>query len=279
MKLKFTKMHGCGNDYIYVNCFNQELPFPKEFSREFSQRRYGIGSDGLILVCPSDIADAKMRMFNADGSEGKMCGNGIRCVGKFLHDNGLSSSRKMTVETLSGVKEVLLLSNSDNVGTLKINMGSPSFFSGDVPVFTDKKEIVNESFCIDNLNYKITCLSMGNPHCVVFKDNIGNINIEKIGSLFEKNSMFPEGINTEFIEVIDENNINMRVWERGSGETLACGTGACASVVACIRNGLCKKDEDITVNLLGGKLTVKYSDNTVYMTGEAKKIFEGEVEI
>ena len=279
MKLKFTKMHGCGNDYIYINCFNQKVSFPNEFSKRFSQRRYGIGSDGLILICPSDVADAKMRMFNSDGSEGKMCGNGIRCVGKFLYDNGLSSGEKMTIETLSGIKEVWLLKNSDNVGILKVNMGSPSFFACDVPVLTDKKEIVNESFFIDNLNYKITCLSMGNPHCVVFKDNIHSVDIEKIGPLFEKNSIFPEGVNTEFIEIIDENNINMRVWERGSGETLACGTGACASVVACIRNGLCKEGEEITVNLLGGKLTVKYSDNIVYMTKKKKKIFEGEVEI
>lgn len=279
MRLKFTKMHGCGNDYIYVNCFNQELSFPEEFSRKFSRKRYGIGSDGLILVCPSDIADAKMRMFNADGSEGKMCGNGIRCVGKFLHDNNLVVNKKMTIETLSGVREVLLLDNNSDTGILKVNMGSPSFCPSEIPVVTNKKEIVFEDFCIDNVNYRITCLSMGNPHCVVFMDDIDNIDIEKTGPLFEKNCIFPEGINTEFIEVIDKSNIKMRVWERGSGETLACGTGACASVVACIRNEFCKEGSDVTVHLLGGKLTVNYDGNVVYMTGEAKKIFEGEVEI
>jgi carbamoyl-phosphate synthase large subunit len=279
MKLKFTKMHGCGNDYIYVNCFNQKLLLPEEFSRKFSQRRYGIGSDGLILVCPSNIADAKMRMFNADGSEGKMCGNGIRCVGKFLYDNNLAPGKKMTIETLSGIKEVSLLSNSGNIGTLKVNMGAPSFSSGDVPVSLDKKEVVGEDFYIGDENYKITCLSVGNPHCVVFMDDINNIDIEKTGSLFEKNSIFPEGINTEFAKIIDENNIKMRVWERGSGETSACGTGACASVAAAVRNGLCEKGKDITVHLSGGKLIINYSSDTIYMTGEAEKIFEGEVEI
>lgn len=278
MKLKFTKMHGCGNDYIYVNCFDQNLPFPEEFSKKFSHRRYGIGSDGLILVCPSDVADAKMRMFNSDGSEGKMCGNGIRCVGKFLHDNNLTTKKKLTIETLSGVKEVLLLDNNDSIGLLKVNMGSPIFCPGEIPVVSGE-EIIFKDFCIGNVSYKITCLSMGNPHCVIFVDDVENINIEKIGPLFEKNSIFPEGVNTEFVEVIDGNNIKMRVWERGSGETLACGTGACASVVASIRNKFCKKDDDIIVHLFGGKLTVKYSDNTVYMTGEARKIFEGEVEV
>ncbi|MDR1628210.1 MAG: diaminopimelate epimerase [Oscillospiraceae bacterium] len=279
MKLKFTKMHGCGNDYIYVNCFDQELLFPEEFSRKFSQRRYGIGSDGLILVCPSDVADAKMRMFNADGSEGKMCGNGIRCVGKFLSDNNLALSKKMTVETLSGIKEVLLLSNDGDIGILKVNMGAPDFFAGNIPVSSNKSEVVYEDFYIDNINYKITCLSMGNPHCVVFMNDIDNIDIEKIGPSFEKNSIFPEGVNTEFTEVMDESNIKMRVWERGSGETSACGTGACASAVASVRNGLCEKGKDIAVHLLGGKLIINYSNNAVHMTGEAKKIFEGEVAI
>lgn len=278
MKLRFTKMHGCGNDYIYVNCFDQNLPCPEEFSKEFSKRRYGIGSDGLILVCPSDVADARMRMFNADGSEGKMCGNGIRCVGKFLYDNGIVNSRKMAIETLSGIKKVWILNNNDNVGMLKVDMGSPSFCPREIPVMSDE-EVVFKDFFIDKVNYKITCLSMGNPHCVIFSDGIENISIEKIGPLFEKNSIFPEGINTEFIEVIDESNLKMRVWERGSGETLACGTGACASVVASIKNGFCKEGDDVTVHLLGGKLTIKYIDNVVYMTGEARKVFEGEVEI
>jgi carbamoyl-phosphate synthase large subunit len=279
MKLKFTKMHGCGNDYIYVNCFNQKLLFPEKFSKKFSQRRYGIGSDGLILVCPSNIADAKMRMFNADGSEGKMCGNGIRCVGKFLSDNNLVLSKKMTIETLSGIKEVLLLSNGGDIGILKVNMGAPDFLAGNIPVSSNKSEVVCEDFYIDNVNYKITCLSMGNPHCVVFMDDIDNIDIEKTGPLFEKNSIFPEGVNTEFAKVIDKNNIKMRVWERGSGETSACGTGACASVAAAVRNGLCEQGKDATVHLSGGELIINYSSDAIYMTGEAEKIFEGEVEI
>ena len=279
MKLKFTKMHGCGNDYIYVNCFDQNVPFPEEFSKKFSQRRYGIGSDGLIMVCPSDVADAKMRMFNADGSEGKMCGNGIRCVGKFLHDNNLVRSNDMCIETLSGIKRVSLLSENGKIGVLKVDMGMPDFSPKNIPVLTDEKEVIFRDFCLENMSYKITCLSMGNPHCVVFKNGIENIDIEKIGPMFEKNSIFPEGVNTEFIEVLDKNNIKMRVWERGSGETLACGTGVCASVVAAVRSGFCEEGKDVKVHLLGGELVVKYTDGMVYMTGKAEKVFEGEVEI
>lgn len=280
MKLKFTKMHGCGNDYVYFNCFDKNIDNPEKLSVELSDRRFGIGGDGIILICPSNIADAKMRMFNLDGSEGKMCGNGIRCVGKFLYDNGIVRKDKITIETLSGIKTLLLHTQHGKATMLTVDMGKPEFNPSKVPVKLPGDIIVNRCVKIGKEDYNITCVSMGNPHCVLFlKDDVKNLNLNEIGPKFENAAIFPEKVNTEFVNVIDEKTLSMRVYERGSGETLACGTGACAAAVAAVLNGICKKDEDITVRLLGGSLKIKYTDETVFMTGPAKKVFEGEVEI
>lgn len=283
MKARFTKMHACGNDYIYFNCFNQNITNPEGLAIRLSDRHYSVGGDGVILVCPSDVADAKMRMFNLDGSEGKMCGNGIRCVGKFLYDHNLvqQDKKEITIETLSGIKKLHPYKQNNEVTSVRVDMGKAELFPEFIPVLApgNLEKIVNMPVTIGNKNYHITCVSMGNPHCVVFCDNIFDINLEEIGPLFENNEMFPERINTEFVRVIDKNVIQMRVWERGSGETYACGTGACAVAVAAVENGYCDKDKDILVKLKGGNLTVRYTDQTVYMTGEAVKVFEGDIEI
>ena len=283
MKIKFTKMHGCGNDYIYFNCFEQKIDNPEALSIRLSDRHYGIGGDGIILVCPSNVADAKMRMFNLDGSEGKMCGNGIRCVGKFLYDYNLVDQNKeeIKIETLSGIKTLIPYKQNGEVTKLRVDMGRAELLPKLIPVKVDEnlEKVVNYKVCIDKKDFNITCVSMGNPHCVVFIDDVETMDIESIGPKFENNNMFPERVNTEFVRVLDEKNIIMRVWERGSGETWACGTGACAVAVAAVENGFCKKNEDITVKLKGGDLVINYTDKTVYMTGDAKKVFEGVVEI
>lgn len=272
-------MHGCGNDYVYINCFNQEILNPNELSVKLSDRRYGIGGDGIILICPSDSADAKMRMFNLDGSEGKMCGNGIRCVGKYLYDNEMVKSQNITVETISGIKNLTICSNHEKVSTVKVDMGKPEFLPVKIPVSIEMEKVLNYEIKINEESYYINCVSMGNPHCVVFVKDLDMISVEKSGKLFEHNKIFPDGVNTEFVEVLDRNVLSMRVWERGSGETLACGTGACASAVAAVENGLCDKKSDIKVKLLGGNLVVNYTDDTVFMTGNAEKIFEGEIDV
>lgn len=283
MKASFTKMHGCGNDYIYFSCFDQEIMNPETLSVRLSDRHYGIGGDGVILVCPSDVADAKMRMFNLDGSEGKMCGNGVRCVGKFLYDHNLVDQDKeeVTVETLSGIKTLKPYKQNGEVTRIRVDMGKAELLPELIPVAIDKplEKIVNYAAQIGNSTYDITCVSMGNPHCIVFVDDVENINIEEIGPQFENDDLFPERVNTEFIKILDNKTIRMRVWERGSGETWACGTGACAAAVAAVENGFCKKNEDITVKLRGGDLVIRYTDETVYMTGNAERIFEGIVEI
>ena len=279
MKLNFTKMHGCGNDYIYFNCFNQLVNNPSALSKKLSDRRYGIGGDGIILICPSNVADAKMRMFNLDGSEGKMCGNGIRCVGKYLFDNKIVQSDEIKIETLSGIKTVKVLENNGKAERLTVNMGKPELVANRIPVNLNMDKVVNHKVNVGEGFYNVTCVSMGNPHCVVFCSRISAINLEEIGPIFENNKLFPEKVNTEFVEIVDEKTLNMRVWERGSGETLACGTGACAVVVAAVLNGICKKNTDITVNLRGGTLTVKYCDDAVYMTGPAESVFDGVVEV
>ena len=280
MKYSFTKMQGCGNDYIYFNCFNQKINNPEGLSVRLSDRHFGIGGDGVILVCPSDVADAKMRMFNLDGSEGKMCGNGIRCVGKFLYDHNIVDTNKetVTVETLSGIKTLKVYKKDGEVVRLRVDMGKAELNPKDIPVAIEGKEkIVNEKVTVDNREYNITCVSMGNPHCVVFINDVEGLDIEKIGSKFEHDKLFPERVNTEFARVINDHTIKMRVWERGSGETWACGTGACAVAVAAVENGFCKKGEDITVQLKGGDLVINYTDDTVYMTGEAERVFEGTI--
>ena len=279
MSIKFTKMHGCGNDYIYINCFNQEIKNPNELSIKLSDRRYGIGGDGIILICPSDVADAKMRMFNLDGSEGKMCGNGIRCVGKFLFDNQIVKNPNMTIETLSGIKNVTICQSNGKVSTVKVDMGKPEFSPSKIPVVLNSDKVLNYPIDVGEHRYNVNCVSMGNPHCVIFMEDVKSLKIKEVGKLFEHNKIFPEGVNTEVVEKLGNNLLSMRVWERGSGETLACGTGACASVVAAVENGLCKMGQDVTVKLLGGDLTVNYKDDTVYMTGNAEEVFKGEVEI
>ena len=287
IKANFTKMHGCGNDYIYFDCFQHDINNPEALSVRLSDRHYGIGGDGVILVCPSDVADGKMRMFNLDGSEGKMCGNGIRCVGKFLYDHGLvdPAKEKITVETLSGIKTLWPIYNDRKVCAMKVDMGKAELTPALIPVDASKlpdpkaDRIVNAPYTVDGVEYHVTCVSMGNPHCVVFKNDVETMDIEKIGPAFETRELFPERVNTEFIRVLDDHTLKMRVWERGSGETWACGTGACAAAVAAVENGYCKKDTDITVKLIGGDLVIRYTDDTVYMTGNAVTVYEGVVEI
>ena len=283
MKLNFTKMHGTGNDYIYFSTFDQRIDNPEALSVRLSDRHFGIGGDGIILVCPSDKADAKMRIFNLDGSEGKMCGNGIRCVGKFLYDHGMVDIKKkdkLDIETLSGIKHLKAYTLDGEVKSLRVDMGKAILDPKEIPAKMDKDKIVNEPYTIDGEEYNITCVSMGNPHCVVFiKGDIDNLELDKIGPKFENDKLFPERVNTEFVKVLDDHTIKMRVWERGSGETWACGTGACAAAVAACENGFCNKGDDITVKLKGGDLVINYTDETVYMTGEAEKVFEGTVEV
>lgn len=281
VKYNFTKMHGIGNDYIYFNCFDEMINNPEGLSVRLSDRRYGIGGDGIILICRSDVADAKMRMFNLDGSEGKMCGNGIRCVGKFLYDHNMVDTSKDTVsvETLSGIKTLTVYKQDGEVVSLRVDMGKAELDPKNIPVAMDKDKIVNEPVTIDGKPYNITCVSMGNPHCVVFMDDIDGLDIEKVGPKFEFDPLFPERVNTEFVSVIDDHTIRMRVWERGSGETWACGTGACAVAVAAVENGLCPKNEDITIKLKGGDLVIRYTDETVFMTGAAERVFDGTIEL
>ena len=277
--MEFTKMHGCGNDYVYVNGFTNKIENPNKLSEIVSNRNFGIGSDGLIVINPSDVSDFKMSMYNADGSEGKMCGNGIRCVAKYVYDNKMTGKTTITVETLSGIKTLVLNVEDEKVKTVRVNMGTPILKSKDVPVVSDKEQVIDEPIKVNDKEYRITCVSMGNPHAVTFIDDTDSLEIEKIGPLFENNEIFPDRVNTEFIQVVDRNNIKMRVWERGSGETLACGTGACASVVACVLNGL--TENKVTVSLLGGDLFIEYNQekNVVYMTGPATISFTGNIEV
>ena len=277
--MEFVKMEGCGNDYVYVNGFNTKIDNPNELSKIVSDRHFGIGSDGLIVINPSEVADFKMSMYNADGSEGKMCGNGIRCVAKYVYDYKMIDKEVITVETLAGIKTLKLNVENGKVKTVRVNMGSPIINAKDVPVISDKEKVINEPVVIDGKEYGITCVSMGNPHAITFVDDTDSLKIEKIGPGFEKNEIFPNRVNTEFIQIIDRKTIKMRVWERGSGETLACGTGACASVVACVLNNL--TDNKVTVKLLGGDLEIKYDtdENTVYMTGPARIAFTGNIDI
>lgn len=279
MKIKFTKMHGCGNDYVYIDCMEKLLENPARLSTILSDRRKSIGGDGIILIEPSNCAEAKMRIFNKDGSEGKMCGNGIRCVAKYLFDKGhCKDPKSIKIETLSGVKTLEITENNGNEANVKVNMGKPSFKPSEIPVVANKEKLVSEPITIDGNRYEITCVSVGNPHCVIFLDEVYSANVREIGSQLSANTMFPEGVNVEFASVVDKNNITMRVWERGSGETLACGSGACATVIAAVENGFCEKGTDVTVHLRGGKLKVNYGEE-VFLIGNATKVFEGEIEI
>jgi len=278
---KFTKMHGCGNDYIYFDCFHQQIDDPEALSIRLSDRHKGVGGDGIILVCPSEIADGKMRIFNADGSEAKMCGNGIRCVAKFLYDVGLCRKQHLEIDTLSGVKYCDIMEKDGQAAAVTVDMGKAVLTPEEIPVNVPGKPtaIIGKPIPVAGGEYTVTCVSMGNPHCVVFGGDPMEIDIKAIGPKFEKDPIFPQEVNTEFIQVVDGHTLNMRVWERGSGETLACGTGACAAAVAACLNGYCKMGEDITVHLRGGDLVINYTEERVRMTGEAVKVFDGEVTI
>lgn len=280
--MKFTKMHGIGNDYVYINCFEEKI-VPEEMIDDIiamSDRHKGIGSDGVIFIMPSEVADARMRMFNADGSEGKMCGNGIRCVGKYVYEHGISHNNPLRIETASGIKTLNLEVVQSNVESVTVDMGIPILDSKLIPVDLDMEQVINYPLVVNNQEYLITCVSMGNPHCVIFTEGIDYLNLEKIGPLFENNPVFPERINTEFVEIIDDKTMKMRVWERGSGETLACGTGASASVVAAIYNNVFTRDQEIKVILKGGELYITLtSDNHVFMRGSATEVFTGEYKL
>ena len=281
MKLHFTKMHGIGNDYIYFSTFDQTIDDPEALSVRLSDRRFGVGGDGIILVCPSDIADAKMRIFNEDGSEAKMCGNGIRCVAKFVYDHGIVPADKTTVaiDTLSGVKTIDLTVENGRAVSAKVDMGAAILKPSDIPMDHAGETVVDQPLEVGGKTYRVTAVSMGNPHCVTFVGDVDSLDRPAIGPLFENHPAFPDRVNTEFVQVIDDRTLKMRVWERGSGETWACGTGACATVVASCLNGFCRKGEDVTVHLRGGDLVIRYTDETVVMTGPAATVFEGEIEV
>lgn len=280
--MKFTKMHGIGNDYVYINCFEEKI-VPEEMIDDIiamSDRHKGIGSDSVIFIMPSEVADARMRMFNADGSEGKMCGNGIRCVGKYVYEHGISHNNPLRIETASGIKTLNLEVVQGKVESVTVDMGIPILDSKLIPVNLDVEQVINYPLVVNNQEYLITCVSMGNPHCVIFTEGIDYLDLEKIGPLFENNPVFPERINTEFVEIIDDKTMKMRVWERGSGETLACGTGASASVVAAIYNNVFTRDQEIKVILKGGELYITLtSDSHVFMRGSATEVFTGEYKL
>lgn len=277
--MKFTKMQGCGNDYVYVNCFEEKVENPSKVAQIVSDRHFGIGSDGLILICPSDVADFRMRMYNADGSESEMCGNGIRCVGKYVFDYGLTDKKKVTVETGAGIKELEFTIENGKVSLVKVDMGEPILKASDVPVVSDKEQVINEEIVVNGTSWKMTCVSMGNPHAVVYIPDTKSLDIEKIGPHFENHEVFPNRTNTEFVQLLSRDEINMRVWERGSGETWACGTGTCACVMASILNGY--TDNKVLVHLLGGDLVIEYDEesNHIFMTGPATTVFEGVINL
>lgn len=277
--MKFYKLNGIGNDYIYFDCMKQEIENAGELSKKLSDRHFSIGGDGVILLCPSKVADCKMKMYNADGSEGKMCGNGIRCVGKLARDLGYVNGDECTVETLSGIKKLKFTFGEDKkVAFARVDMGAAVLNGLKIPSTVKGEKVVNYPLEIGGKTYNATLVSMGNPHCVVFEDPT-DFPIEKIGPLFENSKYFPERVNTEFVSVLDRTHVKMRVWERGSGETHACGTGACAAAVAAVLNGYCDKNTEITVYLLGGELKITYTDETVFMYGAASLSFTGDVDI
>lgn len=278
--MKFTKMQGIGNDYIYVNCFEEKVDDPERVSQIVSDRHFGIGGDGLVLIMPSDKADFRMRMFNADGSEGNMCGNATRCIGKFVYDNGLTNKTEITLETKSGIKYLTLYPENGKVKTVLVNMGKAVLTPADIPMKAEGESFINKPIEVLGSEVYITAVSMGNPHAVTYVDDVMSLDLEKIGPAFENHPIFPERVNTEFIKVLDSHTIQMRVWERGSGETWACGTGACAAAVASVKNGYFKNGEEITVKLRGGDLFITYSaDGTVLMRGAAETVFTGEIDI
>ena len=281
MNLEFTKMQGCGNDYVYVNGFTQKIEMDQkpEIVRRLSDRHFGIGGDGVIFINPSEIADFEMEMWNADGTRSQMCGNGIRCVAKYVFDYGLTDKTSLTIESFGSIKYIDLTVEDGKVSLVRVNMGAPILDAKLVPVVSDNDQVVDEEIEVEGKTYKMTCVSMGNPHAIVFMDDVAGLEIEKVGPYFENHKRFPERTNTEFVRIIDRNTVEMRVWERGTGETLACGTGCCATTVSCILNGF--TDHKVTVRVLGGEILCEWDreENLVYMTGPAVTVFDGTVEI
>lgn len=279
--MKFSKMHGIGNDYIYINCFKETVTDPEKLSIFMSNVRFGVGSDGLVLIMPSEIADFKMRIFNADGSEAMMCGNATRCVGKYVYEHGMTNKTEVSLETNSGIKYLTLYVNSESnqVDAVKVDMGKAILKPSEIPVAAEGDRFIAKPVTVDGVTYEMTCVSMGNPHAVVFLPEIDSLDLEKIGPSFEHHVLFPNRVNTEFIRVIDDHTLQMRVWERGSGETFACGTGACAAAVASVLNGYCKQEQEIQIHLRGGDLRIIYhKDESVTMIGPATFVFEGKME-
>ncbi len=276
--MKFTKMHGCGNDYVYVNLFEENIADPAAFSIKVSDRHFGIGSDGLITIGPSDVADFRMRIYNADGSEAEMCGNGIRCVAKYVYDHKLTDKTNVSVESGAGIKYLQLTVEDDKVTQVRVDMGEPILSPSDIPVVAQGDKVVDEPIEVCNKIWHMTCVSMGNPHAVVFVDDVEHFDLEKYGPHFENHSRFPKRVNTEFVQVVSRSEAYMRVWERGSAETWACGTGTCATAMACILNN--KTDNKVLVHLRGGDLTIEYDEisNHIFMTGPATEVFSGEIE-
>ena len=279
--LTFSKMHGIGNDYIYINCFQETVTDPEKLSIFMSNVRFGVGSDGLVLILPSEVADFRMRIFNADGSEAMMCGNATRCVGKYVYEHGMTDKTEVSLETNSGIKYLTLYVNeaTNKVDAVKVDMGKSILKQAEIPVADDGDRFIAKPVVVDGVSYDMTCVSMGNPHAVVFLPEIDSLDLEKIGPSFEHHPLFPNRVNTEFIRVIDDHTLQMRVWERGSGETFACGTGACAAAVASVLNGYCKREQEILIHLRGGDLRIIYhNDESVTMIGPATFIFEGKME-
>lgn len=279
--LTFSKMHGIGNDYIYINCFQETVTDPEKLSIFMSDVRFGVGSDGLVLILPSEVADFRMRIFNADGSEAMMCGNATRCIGKYVYDMGMTNKTEISLETNSGIKYLTLYPGADGkIESVKVDMGKAILVPREIPVDSPLERFIAQPVTVDGTEYEMTCVSMGNPHAVVFLPEVDSLDLEKIGPSFEHHPLFPDRVNTEFVRVIDDHTLQMRVWERGSGETFACGTGTCATVVAAVLNGFCKKEEEILVHLRGGDLRIIYhEDETVTMIGPATYVFEGKMEV
>lgn len=275
--IKFTKMHGLGNDYVYMDAIHQKIENESTLAKFVSNRNFGIGSDGLILICKSELADFKMRMFNSDGSEAEMCGNGIRCVGKFVYDKGLTQEKEVTIETLAGVKTLILNTKEGKAQTVRVDMGEPVLDAKKIPVISSDEPVKNLKLKAEDKEFSFTCVSMGNPHAITVVEDLKKFDVERYGKVLEIDKVFPNKTNVEFIEIVDKENIKMRVWERGAGETLACGTGACATAVACNLNGLTSRK--VNVELLGGNLQIEWNedDNHVYMTGPAVTVFDGEL--
>ena len=275
--IEFTKMQGCGNDYVYINGFTQKIDSADkpEWVRKISDRHFGVGSDGAIFINPSKIADFEMEMWNADGTRSEMCGNGIRCVGKYVYDKGLTDKTELTVESFGKIKHLTLYVSEGKVDRVRVNMGAPELIAERIPVVCDKEQAIDEPIEVQGKTYHMTCVSMGNPHAVVFMDRVADLTIDQIGPYFENHARFPKRVNVEFVKKIDRNNVEMRVWERGTGETLACGTGCCATAVACVLNDV--TDDTVTVHVLGGEIEISWdrSENLVYMTGPAETVFEG----